>query len=62
MKVVYSKRAVADIAAIFDYITQQDLATAMAVEADIRRAYEELLHLMLPEGVQCRRDCYHGGR
>jgi plasmid stabilization system protein ParE len=38
MKVVYGRRAQTDIAAIFDYISQQDLKAALAVESEIRRA------------------------
>jgi plasmid stabilization system protein ParE len=38
MKVVYGRRAQADIAAIFDHISRQDLKTALAVESEIRRA------------------------
>jgi plasmid stabilization system protein ParE len=40
MNVRYSARAVADIAEIFQYIAKQDLATALAVEADIRSTCE----------------------
>jgi plasmid stabilization system protein ParE len=42
VKVVYASRAVTDISRIFDYFEKQDLATAMAVEADIRQACEAL--------------------
>ena len=42
MRVVYGRRAQGDIADIFDHITQQDVSTALAVEADIRNACEGL--------------------
>ena len=42
MRVVYGRRAQSDIAEIFDHITQQDTATALAVEADIRKACDGL--------------------
>jgi plasmid stabilization system protein ParE len=38
MKVVYSRRALRDLEAIFDHIAQQDRSTALAVESDIRLA------------------------
>jgi plasmid stabilization system protein ParE len=40
MNLRYSARAVADIADIFQYIAKQDVATALAVEADIRGTCE----------------------
>jgi plasmid stabilization system protein ParE len=42
MRVVYGRRAQTDIGAIFDYIAQQDLITALAVETDIRKACDGL--------------------
>ena len=42
MKVVYGRRAQSDIAEIFDHISQEDPATALAVESDIRKACEGL--------------------
>lgn len=45
MKVVYARRAQADIAEIFDYIADQNPGTAMAVEQDIREACEGLAQM-----------------
>lgn len=44
MKVVFARRALSDLMEIFDYIAAQDVGTAVSVEADIRRACEDLAH------------------
>lgn len=38
MKVVYARRVQTDIGEIFDYISSQDVAVALAIEAEIRAA------------------------
>jgi plasmid stabilization system protein ParE len=43
VKIKYARRAQADIAEIFTHISAQDADTALAVEADIRRACEGLM-------------------
>ena len=42
MRVVYGRRAEIDIAGIFEYISQQDPVTALAVESAIREACDNL--------------------